>query len=395
MLGKELSTRIRREIRDGNFQVATTIIFSLSVTFLVLVLATIINNHFKRFVLYEDLSLSPLNAFPPLFSSSPSPHQPCMQQCDHANTLQEWVSPGALSHSMSDEELMWRASMAPRLVEPPFNRTPKIAFMFLTRGRLPLAPLWEMFFKGNEGLLSIYLHTLPEFAYEPSNSSAFYNRRIPSKLVQWGKPSMIDAEKRLLANALLDFSNERFILLSESCIPLFNFSTIYDYLTNSDRSFLSAFDDPRPIGRGRYNRRMGPAIELSDWRKGSQWFEANRELALAIISDVTYYPIFRNYCMPPCYMDEHYFPTLVTKVCPNLTSNRTITWTDWTGGGSHPALFKANDVTEGFLNRVRFGFNCTYNGEVSSVCFLFARKFHPNTLQPLLRIAPKLLGFNP
>ncbi|XP_041999052.1 glycosyltransferase BC10-like isoform X1 [Salvia splendens] len=388
MVVNEISLRIRREIRDGKFQVATTIILSLSITFIVLVLGMIINDHFKRFVLYEDLSLSSLNAFPPLIFPSSSPQCTCTQRCNLSRT------PDMLWHSMSDEELMWRASMDPRIAEPPFNRTPKIAFMFLTRGRLPLAPLWEMFFKGNEGLFSIYLHTSPEFGDEPPESSVFYKRKIPSKLVQWGKASMIDAERRLLANALLDFTNERFILLSESCIPIFNFSTIYNYLINSNQSFLSAFDDPRRIGRGRYNKRMGPTIALHDWRKGSQWFEANRKLALAIVSDVTYYPIFRDYCVPPCYMDEHYFPTLVTKVCSNLTSNRTITWTDWSGGGSHPTMFRANDVSEEFLNMVRFQFNCTYNGEFSSVCHLFARKFHPNTLQPLLGIAPKLLGFN-
>ncbi|GFP85370.1 hypothetical protein PHJA_000680700 [Phtheirospermum japonicum] len=359
----------------------------------------IINDHFKKFVLYEDLSLSSLNAFPPLFSSAPSSHHPCQQQCNNiSNTTQsfkEWISPNDLWHSMSDEELRWRASMVPRIVDYPFNRTRKVAFMFLTRGKLPLAPLWEMFFKGHEGLFSIYLHTLPEFTNEPDKSSVFYKRRIPSKLVQWGKSTMIDAERRLLANALLDFTNERFVLLSETCIPLFNFSTIYIHLINANQSFLSTFDDPRPIGRGRYNKRMGPAIELSDWRKGSQWFEVNRELALAIVSDVTYYPIFRNHCLPPCYMDEHYLPTLVTKICPNLTSNMTITWTDWSEGGSHPRMFKRNDVTQGFLESIRNGFNCTYNGEMSSICYLFTRKFHPSTLQPLLKIAPKLLGFSP
>lgn len=182
MLRDELSIRIRREIRDGKFQVATTIIFCISVSFIVLILGMIINDHFRRFVLYEDLTRSSLNAFPPLFSSSPSPQYPCMQRCNHSLTLREWVSPTDLSHSMSDDELMWRASMAPRIVQPPFNRTPKIAFMFLTRGRLPLAPFWEMFFKGNEGLFSIYLHTSPEFADEPPESSVFYKRRIPSKV---------------------------------------------------------------------------------------------------------------------------------------------------------------------------------------------------------------------
>lgn len=205
---------------------------------------------------------------------------------------------------------------------------------------------------------------------------------------------MIDAERRLLANALLDFSNERFILLSETCIPLFNFTIIYNYLINSNNSFLDSFDDPRTIGRGRYNPRMSPQITLSDWRKGSQWFEASRKLAINIISDARYYLIFRNHCMPPCYVDEHYIPTLVNIICPNSTSKRTITWTDWSRGGSHPVTFNRVDVTEWFLERTRYGSNCTYNGEMSNICFLFARKFHPSTLQPLLRIAPKLFGFN-
>lgn len=205
---------------------------------------------------------------------------------------------------------------------------------------------------------------------------------------------MIDAERRLLANALLDFSNQRFILLSETCIPLFNFTTIYNYLMNSTKSFLSSFDDPRKIGRGRYNKRMGPTITLQDWRKGSQWFEVNRETAIEIISDKIYYNVFQNHCLPPCYMDEHYFPTLVNKIRPYLTTNRTLTWTDWSSRGSHPKMFMKKDITEAFLNHVRYGSNCTYNGVNSLICFLFARKFHPSTLEPLMNIAPRLFGFS-
>jgi Core-2/I-Branching enzyme len=100
---------------------------------------------------------------------------------------------------------------------------------------------------------------------------------------------MVDAERRLLANALLDPLNQRFVLLSESCIPLFNFSTIYDYLMQSELSFIGSFDDPRKSGRGRYNRYMFPAISLAEWRKGSQWFEVHRELANVIVTDRRYY----------------------------------------------------------------------------------------------------------
>lgn len=206
---------------------------------------------------------------------------------------------------------------------------------------------------------------------------------------------MIDAERRLLANALLDSSNQRFVLLSESCIPLFNFKTTYDHLMNSNISFLGSFDDPRKPGRGRYNPRMWPVINITDWRKGSQWFEVHRDIAVHIISDQKYYQVFQEHCHPPCYMDEHYFPTLVNILYPELNSNRSITWVDWSRGGPHPGKFRWADITDEFLNQIRHGSECVYNGNTTSMCYLFARKFLPQTLEPLLRIAPLLHVFDP
>ncbi|KAA8547787.1 hypothetical protein F0562_004216 [Nyssa sinensis] len=301
----------------------------------------------------------------------------------------------SLMHNMSDEELLWRASMVPRIQEFPYQHVPKVAFMFLTKGPLPFALLWEKFFDGHEGLYSIYVHPHPSFNESIPENSVFHGRRIPSQPVWWGTISMIDAERRLLANALLDFSNQRFVLLSESCIPLFNFTTIYNYLINSNLSFLGSFDDPRKPGRGRYNRQMWPVINISDWRKGSQWFEVHRDLAIQIVSDSKYYNVFKEYCGPPCYNDEHYLPTLVNILHPEMNSNRSITWVDWSRGGPHPGKFGWGDITDEFLNRIRFGSNCSYNGNTSSICSLFARKFLPNALEPLLRVAPLLLGFDP
>ncbi|MCL7024028.1 hypothetical protein MKW94_019342 [Papaver nudicaule] len=211
------------------------------------------------------------------------------------------------------------------------------------------------------------------------------------QITEWGRMSLCDAERRLLANALLDISNERFILVSESCIPLFNFTVIYDYLVKSKYSYMGAFDDKGPFGRGRYNPSMQPEVNIEDWRKGSQWFEVNRKLAVAIVEDTKFYPKFEQFCRPACYVDEHYFPTLLTIRTPNLLANRTITWVDWSRGGPHPATFGKADITEEFLTRIRQGHNCEYNNQPSSVCFLFARKFAPNTLDPLLKFAPKIL----
>ncbi|KAI7986231.1 Glycosyltransferase BC10 [Camellia lanceoleosa] len=306
--------------------------------------------------------------------------------------IKDFIKPHAM-HDMEDEELLWRASMVPHVHQFPFRRVRKIAFMFLTRGYLPLAPLWERFFEGNENLFSIYVHALPSFNGTVSSESVFQGRRIPSKPAEWGKVNMVEAERRLLANALLDFSNEHFVLLSESCIPLYNFSTVYSYIMNSNKTFIEVYDLPGAVGRGRYNHKMRPIIKIEQWRKGSQWFEINRELAIEVVSDRRYFPLFRRYCKPPCYSDEHYMPTFVYTKFARKNSNRTLTWVDWAKGGPHPTRFVRTDVTPDLLMRMRNEGHCAYNGRRTSMCYMFARKFLPSTLTRLMMFASKVMFF--
>lgn len=338
----------------------------------------------------------------PLSSVSPPPPKSSLvlsadqtsNGTSHSTTMVSLREQTSLMHNMTDEELFWRASLVPQIKKFPHKFLPKVAFMFLTPGPLPLSPLWEKFFKGYQGLYSIYVHPHPSYKDSWPQNSVFYGRRIPSKPVSWGRINMIDAERRLLANALLDFSNQRFVLLSDSCIPLFNFTTVYDYLMNSSQSFLGSFDDPRKPGRGRYNRQMFPTITIEQWRKGSQWFEVHRDLAIGIVSDTKYYIVFQQYCLAPCYNDEHYLPTLVNILYPHMSSTRSITWVDWSRGGPHPKKYGRADVTEELLNGIRHR-TCKYEGETTRNCFLFARKFLPNTIEPLLSVAPLVMGFDP
>ncbi|RDY08095.1 hypothetical protein CR513_07717, partial [Mucuna pruriens] len=350
---------------------------------------------------------------PPIttLSSSKTPPPPLKAFSSSQNTKT------SLRHNMTDQELFHKASLVSGIQDfpkkaVPKKAVPKVAFMFLAKGALPLAPLWEKFFKGHDSFYSIYLHQHPSFNATVPEDSVFYGRNVPSQVtllllifislqphhkhspVFWGTISMIDAERRLLANAIMDLSNRRFVLLSESCIPLFGFRTIYDHLMNSSVSFLSSYDDPRKSGRGRYSKKMWPTIKKSDWRKGSQWFEMHRELAIHIVFDTKYYPIFQHYCFPPCYADEHYIPTFVHMRYPQLSSNRSITWVDWSRPGNHPRTYGWKDITDEFLNHIRFGSTCVYDGNTTNMCFLFARKFHPRALKPLLRLSPLLLGID-
>lgn len=334
--------------------------------------------------------------FSPTQSLQPPPPAPQPAPPASRVGLAEYLKPAPVTHDMEDDELLWRASMSPRIREYPFERTPKVAFLFLAKGPVPLAPLWEKFFKGQEGLYSVYVHSNPPWNETEPEDSVFHGRRIPSKGVSWGNVNMIEAERRLLANALLDVANERFVLVSETCIPLFNFSTVYSYLVNSTQTFVQSYDLPGPVGRGRYSSGMSPHIKIHHWRKGAQWFEMDRRLAIEVVSDRTYFPLFQRHCRHNCYADEHYLPTLVNMKFGASNSNRTLTWVDWSKGGPHPNRFVRNEITVEFLERLRDGngMRCEYNGKATSVCYLFARKFLPSSLDRLLRFAPKVMHFN-
>lgn len=98
-------------------------------------------------------------------------------------SVENFVRPKQLLHGMSDEELLWRASMVPQKQEYPFRRKPKVAFLFLTKGPLPLSPLWEKFFsRANKELYSIYVHTPPYYELNVSATSVFFGRQIPSQV---------------------------------------------------------------------------------------------------------------------------------------------------------------------------------------------------------------------
>ncbi|XP_077222342.1 glycosyltransferase BC10-like isoform X2 [Tasmannia lanceolata] len=288
--------------------------------------------------------------------------------------------PPAPAKVLTDEEIAAYVVIRDILETPSLqSKNPKIAFMFLTPGSLPFEKLWEKFFLGHEERFSIYVHASKE---KPEHESPlFLNRDIHSDEVVWGKISMVDAEKRLLANALEDTDNQHFVLLSDS------------------------FEDPGPHGTGRYSDGMSPEVEKKDFRKGAQWFSMKRQHALLVLADSLYYNKFKQFCKPGmhgrnCYADEHYLPTLFHMVDPNGIANWSVTHVDWSEGKWHPKAYKAQDVTFELLNNITSIDEsihvtsegkkevqqrpCLWNG-VKRPCYLFARKFNPEALDNLMQ----------
>ncbi|KAG6515345.1 hypothetical protein ZIOFF_025756 [Zingiber officinale] len=297
--------------------------------------------------------------------------------------IMDWLPP--IARELTDDEIasqvVIKEILSTPLVQP---KNPKIAFMFLTPGSLPFEKLWEVFFLGHEGKFSIYVHASRE---KPMYvSPLFIGRDIRSAKVVWGKISMVEAEKRLLANALQDPDNQHFVLLSDSCIPLHKFNYVYDYLMGTNISFIDSFWDPGAHGNARYTEHMLPEIEEKDFRKGSQWFSMKRQHALIVMADSLYFTKFKLYCK---------------KIDPTGIANWSVTCVDWSEGKWHPKSYRAMDVKYELLKNITsIGDNyhitsdekkvvtltpCVWNG-MRRPCYLFARKFLPEALDSLMQL---------
>ncbi|XP_020594658.1 uncharacterized protein LOC110034755 [Phalaenopsis equestris] len=311
----------------------------------------------------------------------------------------------------------------------PFSGQPKIAFLFLARAGLRLDFVWHNFFKNaGAGNISIYVHSKPGFKFDQSTtrSAFFYGRHVEDSVqVKWGEASMIEAERLLLRAALQDPANQRFVLLSDSCVPLYNFDYVYNYLMSSRKSFVDSFSDKK---ERRYNEKMAPSIPKHKWRKGSQWITLIRRHAEVVVDDDFIFPVFKAFCkrkltedleekhitespgekQHSCIPDEHYVPTLLSiRELEDELERRTLTYTLWNNSRNekdkrswHPVTFQYSNASPKEIEKIKGINNVYYETDLRTEwckcnvtfvpCFLFARKFSPGAAMRLLK--ERLIG---
>lgn len=317
------------------------------------------------------------------------------------------------------------------LLSPPVLQDPKIAFLFIARNRLPLDMVWDAFYQGDKyNRFTIFVHSRPGFLFNKATTRSVYflDRQVNNSIqVDWGEASMLQAERILLQHALEDPLNRRFVFLSDSCIPLYDFNFTYDYIMTTPTSFVDSFADTK---EGRYNPKMHPAIPKENWRKGSQWVVLTRKHAEIVVKDEIIFPVFRLHCktrsLPEfwrdrsfpvdpakehnCIPDEHYVQTLLAQQgLEGELTRRSVTHTSWDLSSSkdpqrrgwHPVTYKLADATPALIKSIKDVDNiyyeteyrrewCTNKGKPAP-CFLFARKF---TRAAALRlVTSSALGF--
>jgi hypothetical protein len=175
------------------------------------------------------------------------------------------------------------------------NENDKIAFLFLTRNNLKQPQLWYDFLSNGNGKCNLYVHTKER---DKLTQQLLIDHQIQEHIhTEWGHSNLLTATNALIKEALKDKTNKRFILVSESCIPLHLFDIIYHILFTSpetkDKSFLytkltPGIDREKNIKHKdsaylQVCRNGDPSKELGiTWKnmmRNSQWMILNREHA--------------------------------------------------------------------------------------------------------------------
>eukprot|EP00249_Psilotum_nudum_P005414 c18851_g2_i3 orf=1134-2222(+) len=293
--------------------------------------------------------------------------------------------------------------------------SPRIAFLFLVRRFIPHEPLWRRFFAAYDDLYSIYVHAKPGFKFP--KKSFFSGREIPSKPVQRFSFNVVDAMRRLIANALLDTSvpNTWFVFVCESTIPVRSFPYVYNYLMNSNLSFVESL----PPLRSYYSWNTLPEFPRRKLRKGELWMALQRRHASMVVAESTLYTKFKKKCKKVrCTPDEQYIQTLLAIKDPTGISNRTIMYVDWSKhqeSGS-PVSYTKKHISPHLIHKIQKktvrlhvhrkdttpqycnykSLTVEYNVTTQKqpiICFLFARKFTKDATTALQRLAPAILGY--
>ncbi|KAG2241304.1 hypothetical protein Bca52824_096714 [Brassica carinata] len=208
-------------------------------------------------------------------------------------------------------------------------------------------------------------------------------------------PSLISAERRLIARAILDDPNNLyFALVSQHCIPLHSFAYIHNHLSarsspqSHHPSFVEILSD-EPFLPKRYAARgfdaMMPEISYQDFRVGSQFFVMAKRHALMVVrrgscgGSLGCLASMVDLVTPKSIISRRCCLLRILKAVVILLSH---VLTGPSVGG-HPHTYGANEVSPRLIRSLR--------RSNSSLDYFFARKFSPESLRGLMEIADDVI----
>ncbi len=227
--------------------------------------------------------------------------------------------------------------------------TSKIAFMFLTLESLHQGARWHKFLSDGKDKCTVYSHPkYPEYVKQQFLTDSIIPNLAQTK---WAGLGLVKATNNLLLEALKDPANKYFMLLSEKCMPLYDFDYIYDKITQKKKSWVFHYKwNNIQQNVNRYNSLMQVKTKFKDplnftigeFYKQSQWMLLNRSHAELIARNMTLTNQFYKTSAP----DEHFYINILKNKVPMFHTeniNHPITFVNWTDSnvGNHPVEYQS------------------------------------------------------
>jgi len=190
--------------------------------------------------------------------------------------------------------------------------TPKIAFLFLTYNNLKRPDIWNKFFgiddNNNNSNKSKYSnkYTIYNHAKESDKVTDILlkDRHIPEHIETcWGCFGTVEANILMMKEALKDPLNKKFILVSDSCIPILSFDKFYNEVMKDDKSRINIHNFNDLINR--YDNIVDPDFLKDEFTiHNAQGLTFNRYHSTLLVNSLLKY---KNKWINVLNVDEHYF----------------------------------------------------------------------------------------
>eukprot|EP00887_Chlorella_sp_A99_P002843 scaffold6.g2843.t1 len=238
-------------------------------------------------------------------------------------------------------------------------------------------------------LFSIHIHSPPSFAQDYEEGSIFKGRTVygrpavrppslmcacgrpPSSTIHllqlacrinpaWGSHDLVEAQRLLYRDALLDPLVQRLMMVSESCAPLYPAPVVWAQAVREGKSRVDACRPGANVAERGGADLWGSVLRPELWRKSSQW-----SMLQLILRDEELNALFARHCYVgwrplgggyrTCTSDEHYLPTTLAYYnrsaechCTSQNSSQDgvsyVEWTTTSAVDGHPASFGGGDV---------------------------------------------------
>lgn len=170
--------------------------------------------------------------------------------------------------------------------------------------RLNKSELWDKFFNQDTG----NRHTVHVHAKNRTSlQKHIIEEHIPSA---WGTYSLVEIQNILLQHGYNDPKNYKFILLSESHIPVHSFDYVYKKLTENNCGYVGYGSDIVSNRFNTINNMLGWKRE--EWLVSSQWCILNREHVSIILANKK---IMRNIFEHSAVPDETAYVNVLNHYC--------------------------------------------------------------------------------